>query len=69
MAGFISSTRSSSCGPILKRSLANLAKLNLAQLTALVKARLKRGCSTGPACATASSPAPGPASHPSVTRH
>ena len=32
----------------LKRSLANLAKRNLAQLTALVKTRLK-GCSTGPA--------------------
>ena len=31
----------------LKRSLANLAKHNLAQLTALVKTRLD-GCSTGP---------------------
>jgi hypothetical protein len=30
-----------------KRSLANLAKRNLSQLTALVKTRLKR-CSTGP---------------------
>jgi transposase len=40
----------------LKRSLANLAKRNLGQLTALIKTRLN-GCSTGPASSTASSPA------------
>ena len=37
-----SSTRSSSSGERLKRSLANLAKRNLTELTALVKTRLKR---------------------------
>jgi hypothetical protein len=36
------STRSSQCGHILKRSLANLAKRNLPKLTALVKTRLRR---------------------------
>ena len=50
----------------LKRSLANLAKRNLAQLTALVKTRLN-GCNTGPASSKASSPAPAWTSHPSVT--
>jgi hypothetical protein len=52
----------------LKRSLANLAKRNLAQLTALVKTRLKR-CSTGPASSAASSPAPASTSHPSCNPH
>jgi len=47
----------------LKSSLANLAKRNLAQLTALVKTRLN-GCSTGPASSSASSPAPASTSHP-----
>jgi DDE superfamily endonuclease len=42
----------------LKRSLANLAKRNLAQLTALSRPG-SGGCSTGPACPAASSPAPG----------
>jgi putative transposase len=42
----------------LKRSLANLAKQNVGQLTALVKTRLRR-CSTGPASSMASSPRPG----------
>jgi len=41
----------------LKRSLANRAKRNLPQLTALVKTRLK-GCSTGPPSSTGSSPVP-----------
>jgi hypothetical protein len=50
----------------LKRSLANLAKRNLAELTVLVKTRLKR-CSTGPRSSKASSPAPVWTSHPSVT--
>jgi hypothetical protein len=45
----------------LKRSLANLA-----QLTALIKTRLKR-TQYRPACSTASSPAPASTSHPSVT--
>jgi hypothetical protein len=47
-----------------KRSLANLAKRNLTQLTALVKTRLN-GCSTVPACSAASSPGPASTSHPS----
>jgi transposase len=50
----------------LKRSLANLAKRNLAQLTALVKTRLKR-MQYRPASSTGSSPAPAWTSHPSVT--
>ena len=50
----------------LKRSLANLAKRNLTELTALVKTRLN-GCSTGPVSSTASLPAPGSTTHPSVT--
>ena len=41
----------------LKRSLANLAKRNLPQLTALVKTRLKR-MQYRPASSTASSPVP-----------
>jgi putative transposase len=48
----------------LKRSLANLAKRNLAQLTALVKPGLN-GCSTGRLSSAASSPAPALTSHPS----
>ena len=51
----------------LKRSLANLAKRNIAQLTALVRTRLKRMQSTGPASSTDSWPAPAWTSHPSVT--
>ena len=50
----------------LKRSLANLAKRNLAQLTALIKPG-SGTCNTGPACSAASSPAPASTSHPSVT--
>ena len=50
----------------LKRSLANLAKRNLAQLTALVKTRLKR-MQCRPRSSKASSPAPAWTSHPSVT--
>ncbi|HVI38200.1 MAG TPA: transposase [Gaiellales bacterium] len=42
----------------LKRSLANLTKHTLAELTALVKTRLKR-MQYRPACWPASSPAPG----------
>ena len=38
--------------PVLKRSLANLAKRNLGQLTALVKTRLKRMQYTGPGSST-----------------
>ncbi len=45
----------------LKRSLANLTKHTIAELTALVKTRLKR-CSTAPDCWPASSPAPGSSS-------
>ena len=37
-----SSTQSSWCGHTSSESLANLAKRNLAQLTALVKTRLRR---------------------------
>ena len=43
--------------PRLKRLLANLAKRNLSQLTALAKTQLKE-CSTGPAFSTGSSQAP-----------
>ena len=50
----------------LKRSLANLAKRDISQLTALVRTRLN-ACSTGPASSTGSSPAPTWISHPSVT--
>jgi putative transposase len=50
----------------LKRSLANLAKRNLAQLSALVKTRLKR-MQYRPALLEGSSPAPAWTSHPSVT--
>ncbi len=50
----------------LKRSLANLAKRDIAQLTALAKTRLE-GCSTSPASSRASSPEPGSTSRPSVT--
>ena len=50
----------------LKRSLANLAKRDISQLTALVKPG-SDGCSTGPASSKASSPAPAWTSHPSVT--
>ena len=50
----------------LKRSLANLAKRNLAQLTALVKTRLRQ-MNAGPASWTASSPQPDWISHPSLT--
>jgi len=50
----------------LKRSLANLAKRNLAQLTALVKTRLRR-MQYRPACSTASSHQPDWISRPSVT--
>jgi hypothetical protein len=49
----------------LKRSLANLAKRNLAQLTVLVKTRLTR-MQYRPACSRASSPAPASTSHPSA---
>ena len=41
----------------LKRSLANLTKHDIGQLTALIRTRLG-GCSTGPASLTASSPRP-----------
>jgi len=51
----------------LKRSLANLAKRNLAQLTALIEARAQTHAVPGPAYSTASSPAPASTSHPSVT--
>ena len=69
-----SSTRAVSAGAMpassssahLKRSLANLAKRNLTQLTALVKPG-SGGCNTGPASSTGSSPAPAWISHPSVT--
>ncbi len=47
----------------IKRSLANLTKQNIDQLTVLVKTRLG-GCSTGPASSTASSPAPDSISRP-----
>jgi len=50
----------------LKRSLANLAKRNLAQLTALVKTRLKR-MQYRPALIEVSSPPPGLTSARSVT--
>jgi transposase len=50
----------------LKRSLANLAKRNISQLTALVKTRLKR-MQYRPASSNGSSPAPAWTSHPSVT--
>jgi transposase len=50
----------------LKRSLANLAKRNLAQLTALVKTRLKR-MQYRPAFSVGSWPAPAWTSHRSVT--
>lgn len=50
----------------LKRSLANLAKRNLSELTALVKPGSGR-CSTGQRSSKASSPAPACTSHPSVT--
>jgi DDE superfamily endonuclease len=50
----------------LKRSLANLAKSDLGQLTALARTG-SDGCSTGPAFLTASSPVPGSTSHPLVT--
>jgi len=43
--------------PVLKRSLANLAKRNLGQLTALVKTRLKR-MQYRPGLLDGSSPAP-----------
>jgi len=43
---------------VLKRSLANLAKHDITQLTALVKTR-SGGCNTGPACSPACSSAPG----------
>ena len=51
--------------PDLKRSLANLAKHDIDELTALVKSRLG-GCSTGPACSRASSPNPAWTSRPSA---
>jgi hypothetical protein len=47
---------------MLKRSLANLAKRNLAQLTALVKTG-SGGCSTGVRFSKASSPARAWTSH------
>jgi transposase len=50
----------------LKRSLANLAKRNLGQLTALVGNRLKQ-MQYRPASSAASSPAPASTSPPSVT--
>jgi len=50
----------------LKRSLANLAKRNLTQLSILIKTRLRR-MQYRPGCSTASSPAPGLTSAPSVT--
>ena len=50
----------------LKRSLANLAKRNIAQLTALVRTRLKR-MEYRPSLSTDSWPAPAWTSHPSVT--
>jgi DDE superfamily endonuclease len=49
----------------LKRSLANLAKRNLVQLTVLVKTRLTR-MQYRPGLLGASSPAPASTSHPSV---
>jgi hypothetical protein len=53
----------------LKRSLADLAKHTIGQLTALA-GPCSDGCSTRPGSAAASSPAPGSTSHPSVTpRH
>jgi len=51
-----------------KRSLANLAKRNLAQLTALVKPG-SGGCNTGPPSSKASSPAPAWTSHPFCNPH
>ena len=51
---------------LLKKSLANLGKRDLGQLTALVRTR-SGGCSTGPACSAASSPAPDSTSRPSLT--
>ncbi len=50
----------------LKRSLANLAKRDISQLTALVKTRLRR-MQYRPVSSTGSSPEPGLTSHPSVT--
>jgi putative transposase len=50
----------------LKRSLANLAKRNLSQLTALVKTRLKR-MQYRPGLLRGSSPAPGSTSPPYLT--
>jgi hypothetical protein len=50
----------------LKRSLANLAKRDLAQLTALAKTRLRR-MQYQPGLVEASSPEPGSTSCPSVT--
>ena len=47
----------------LKRSLANLVKQDINQLTTLVKTRLRR-CSTGPASLRASWPNPDSTSHP-----
>ncbi len=51
---------------LLKRSLANLAKRDIAQLTALVKTRIRR-MQYRPARLRASSPAPGLTSALSVT--
>jgi putative transposase len=50
----------------LKRSLANLAKRDIAQLTALAKTRLRR-MQYQPGLVEGFSPASGSTSHPSVT--
>jgi len=52
----------------LKRSLANLAKRNLTELTALVKTRLKR-MQYRPASSEGSSAAPAWTSHPFCNPH
>ena len=52
----------------LKRSLANLTKHDIDELTALVKSGCG-GCSTGPACSRASSPSPASTSHPFSNPH
>jgi hypothetical protein len=51
---------------VLKRSLANLVKHNISELTALAKTRLRR-MQHRPALLRASSPEPGSTSRPSVT--
>jgi transposase len=52
--------------PVLKKSLANLVKHNISELSALAKTRLRR-MQYRPASSRAPSPEPGSTSHPSAT--